>query len=51
MTEADAEVLPVGDSFSDPNVRWIWTKLGDLGVRPVGGFLEIGASSDRATGR
>lgn len=40
------EILLVGYSFSDPNMRWIWTKLGDLGVRPVGWFLEIGASSD-----
>lgn len=40
------EVLLVGYGFADPNMRWIWTKLRDLGVLPVGWFLEIGASTD-----
>jgi SIR2-like domain len=40
------EILLVGYSFSDPNVRWIWTKLRDLKVLPVGYFLEVGESSD-----
>ncbi|HYG67622.1 MAG TPA: SIR2 family protein [Anaeromyxobacteraceae bacterium] len=45
------EILLVGYGFNDPNVRWIWTKLRDLDVQPVGWFLELGASSDldRAT--
>jgi hypothetical protein len=40
------EILLVGYSFSDPNVRWIWTKLRDLRVLPVGYFLEVGESTD-----
>jgi hypothetical protein len=40
------EVLLVGYSFSDPNVRWLWTKLRDLDVLPVAYFLELGASTD-----
>ncbi|HET9595374.1 MAG TPA: SIR2 family protein [Anaeromyxobacteraceae bacterium] len=40
------EVLLIGYSFSDPNVRWLWTKLRDLDVLPVAYFLELGASSD-----
>jgi hypothetical protein len=40
------EVLLVGYSFSDPNVRWLWTKLRDLDVLPVAHFLELGASTD-----
>jgi hypothetical protein len=40
------EVLLVGYSFSDPNVRWLWTKLRDLDVLPVAHFLELGVSSD-----
>jgi hypothetical protein len=40
------EVLLVGYSFSDPNVRWLWTKLRDLDVMPVAYFLELGASTD-----
>ncbi len=40
------EVLLVGYSFSDPNVRWLWTKLRDLHVLPVAYFLELGASTD-----
>lgn len=40
------EVLLVGYSFSDPNVRWLWTKLRDLGVLPVAHFLEVGTSTD-----
>jgi hypothetical protein len=45
------EILLVGYGFNDPNLRWIWTKLRDLRVPPVGWFLELGASSDleRAT--
>jgi hypothetical protein len=45
------ELLLVGYGFADPNMRWIWTKLRDLEVAPVGWFLELGASSDleRAT--
>ncbi|HSD21336.1 MAG TPA: SIR2 family protein [Anaeromyxobacter sp.] len=46
------EILLVGYGFNDPNMRWIWTKLRDLRVPPVGWFLELGASTDleRATG-
>jgi hypothetical protein len=40
------EVLLLGYSFSDPNVRWLWTKLRDLDVLPVAYFLELGASTD-----
>ncbi|MFL5270526.1 MAG: SIR2 family protein [Anaeromyxobacteraceae bacterium] len=40
------EVLLVGYSFSDPNVRWLWTKLRDLRVLPIAYFLELGASTD-----
>ena len=40
------EVLLVGYSFSDPNVRWLWTKLRDLHVLPVAYFLELGRSTD-----
>jgi hypothetical protein len=40
------EVLLVGYSFSDPNVRWLWNKLRELGVLPVAHFLELGASTD-----
>ena len=40
------EVLLVGYSFSDPNVRWLWTKLRDLNVLPVAYFLELGTSTD-----
>ena len=45
------EILLVGYGFNDPNMRWIWTKLRDLRVLPVGWFLELGASTDleRAT--
>ncbi len=40
------EVLLVGYSFSDPNVRWLWAKLRDLAVPPVAYFLELGVSTD-----
>ncbi|HEX9050530.1 MAG TPA: hypothetical protein VF841_08370 [Anaeromyxobacter sp.] len=40
------ELLLVGYGFNDPNMRWIWAKLRDLEVPPVGWFLELG---DRAT--
>jgi hypothetical protein len=40
------ELLLLGYSFSDPNVRWLWTKLRDLAVRPPAWFLEVGASTD-----
>lgn len=40
------ELLLVGYSFSDPNVRWLWTKLRDLDVLPVAYLLELGASTD-----
>ena len=40
------EVLLVGYSFSDPNVRRLWSKLRDLDVLPVAHFLELGASTD-----
>jgi hypothetical protein len=40
------EILLVGYGFADPNMRWIWTKLRDLEVPPVGWFLELGASTD-----
>ncbi len=40
------EVLLVGYSFSDPNVRWLWSKLRDLDVLPVAHFLELGTSTD-----
>jgi SIR2-like domain len=40
------ELLLVGYSFSDPNVRWLWTKLSDLDVLPVAHFLELGVSTD-----
>jgi hypothetical protein len=45
------ELLLVGYGFADPNMRWIWTKLRDLRVPPVGWFLELGRSTDldRAT--
>jgi hypothetical protein len=45
------ELLLVGYGFNDPNMRWIWAKLHDLEVPPVGWFLELGASTDleRAT--
>lgn len=45
------EVLLVGYGFADPDMRWIWTKLRDLRVPPVGWFLELGRSTDldRAT--
>jgi hypothetical protein len=45
------EVLLVGYGFNDPNMRWIWTKLRDLKVPPVGWFVELGTSTDleRAT--
>jgi hypothetical protein len=45
------QVLLVGYGFNDPNMRWIWTKLRDLRVPPVGWFVELGTSSDleRAT--
>lgn len=45
------ELLLVGYGFNDPNMRWIWTKLRDLEVPPVGWFLELGTSTDleRAT--
>jgi hypothetical protein len=45
------ELLLVGYGFNDPNMRWIWTKLRDLEVPPVGWFIELGSSSDleRAT--
>jgi hypothetical protein len=40
------EVLLVGYSFSDPNVRWLWNKLRELRVLPVAYFLELGTSTD-----
>jgi hypothetical protein len=40
------ELLLLGYSFSDPNVRWLWTKLRDLAVLPPAWFLELGASTD-----
>ena len=40
------EVLLVGYSFSDPNVRSLWSKLRDLDVLPVAHFLELGISTD-----
>lgn len=45
------ELLLVGYGFADPNMRWIWTKLRDLEVAPVGWFVEVGRSTDleRAT--
>jgi hypothetical protein len=45
------EILLVGYGFADPNMRWIWTKLRDLEVAPVGWFLQLGTSTDleRAT--
>jgi hypothetical protein len=45
------ELLLVGYGFADPNMRWIWTKLRDLEVAPVGWFVELGTSTDldRAT--
>jgi hypothetical protein len=44
-------VLLVGYGFADPNMRWIWTKLRDLRVPPVGWLLGLGRSTDldRAT--
>jgi hypothetical protein len=39
-------LLLIGYSFSDPNLRWIWTKLRDLAVLPRAYFLELGESSD-----
>jgi hypothetical protein len=45
------ELLLVGYGFNDPNMRWIWTKLRDLEVPPIGWFVELGTSTDleRAT--
>ncbi len=45
------EILLVGYGFADPNMRWIWTKLRDLEVAPLGWFVELGTSTDldRAT--
>jgi hypothetical protein len=40
------ELLLLGYSFSDPNVRWLWTKLRDLAVLPEAWFLELGVSTD-----
>jgi hypothetical protein len=40
------ELLLLGYSFSDPNVRWLWTKLRDLAVLPPAWFLELGESTD-----
>jgi hypothetical protein len=40
------ELLLVGYGFNDPNMRWIWAKLRDLEVPPVGWLLEPGSSSD-----
>jgi hypothetical protein len=40
------QLLLVGYGFNDPNMRWIWTKLRDLEVPPVGWFLELGSSTD-----
>jgi hypothetical protein len=40
------ELLLLGYSFSDPNVRWLWTKLRDLGVLPLACFVELGESTD-----
>jgi hypothetical protein len=40
------ELLLLGYSFSDPNVRWLWTKLRDLAVLPPAWLLELGASTD-----
>jgi hypothetical protein len=40
------ELLLVGYGFNDPNMRWIWTKLRDLEVLPLGWFLELGGSTD-----
>lgn len=39
-------LLLVGYSFSDPNLRWIWTKLRDLAVLPRAYSLELGESTD-----
>ncbi len=40
------ELLLVGYGFNDPNMRWIWAKLRDLEVPPVGWLLEPGSSTD-----
>lgn len=40
------ELLLVGYGFNDPNMRWIWSKLRDLEVPPVGWLLEPGSSTD-----
>ena len=40
------EILLVGYGFADPNMRWIWTKLRDLEVAPLGWFVELGTSTD-----
>jgi hypothetical protein len=40
------ELLLVGYGFNDPNMRWIWSKLRDLEVPPVGWLLEPGCSTD-----
>jgi hypothetical protein len=40
------ELLLVGYGFADPNMRWIWTRLRDLEVAPVGWFVEVGTSTD-----
>jgi hypothetical protein len=39
-------LLLVGYGFSDPNLRWIWTKLHDLDVMPRAYSIEVGESSD-----
>ncbi len=40
------ELLLVGYGFNDPNMRWIWAKLRELEVPPVGWLLEPGSSTD-----
>jgi hypothetical protein len=40
------ELLLVGYGFNDPNMRWIWAKLRDLEVPPLGWLLEPGSSTD-----
>ena len=40
------QLLLIGYGFADPNVRWIWTKLRDLEVAPLGWFVELGTSTD-----
>jgi hypothetical protein len=40
------ELLLVGYGLNDPNMRWIWAKLRELEVPPVGWLLEPGSSTD-----